>query len=75
MSIGLQPGDEIDKQNRLQIKNFANGYSPVLGREFEIAEILAFLKQKRKLRIRFGLLPMSITVPRIPANLRKRSIV
>jgi alkaline phosphatase D len=47
MPIGLQLGDGIDIQNRPQFENFANGDGPVLGREFEIAEVLAFAKQER----------------------------
>lgn len=46
MPIGLQLGDGIDKLNRPQFENFANGDGPVLGREFEIAELLAFVKQE-----------------------------
>jgi alkaline phosphatase D len=47
MPIGLQLGDGIDKQNRPQFENFANGDGPVLGREFEIAELLTFVKQEK----------------------------
>ena len=47
MSIGLQLGDGIDIQNRPQFENLANGDGPVLGREFEIAELLAFVKQEK----------------------------
>ena len=47
MPIGLQLGDGIDKQNRPQFETFANGDGPVLGREFEIAELLAFVKQEK----------------------------
>ncbi len=47
MPIGLQLGDGIDQQNRPQFENFANGDGPVLGREFEIAELLAFVKQEK----------------------------
>jgi alkaline phosphatase D len=46
MPIGLQLPDGIDEQNRRQFENFANGDGPVLGREFEIAELLAFVKQE-----------------------------
>jgi len=47
MPIGLQLGDGIDKQNRPQFENFANGDGPVLGREFEMAELLAFCKHEK----------------------------
>ncbi|MGZ8946273.1 MAG: alkaline phosphatase D family protein, partial [Methylococcaceae bacterium] len=47
MPIGLQLGDGTDKQNRAQFENFSNGDGPVLGREFEIAELLAFVKQEK----------------------------
>ena len=47
MPIGLQLGDGFDQQNRPQFENFANGDGPVLGREFEIAELLAFVKQEK----------------------------
>lgn len=47
MPIGLQLGDGFDKQNRPQFENFANGDGPVLGREFEIAELLAFVKLEK----------------------------
>jgi len=47
MPIGLQLGDGIDKQNRPQFENFSNGDGPVLGREFEIAELLSFVKQEK----------------------------
>lgn len=46
MPIGLQLGDGFDKLNRPQFENFANGDGPVLGREFEMAELLAFVKQE-----------------------------
>jgi len=47
MPIGLQSGDGFDQQNRPQFENLANGDGPVLGREFEIAELLAFVKQEK----------------------------
>jgi len=47
MPIGLQIGDGSDKQNRAQFENFANGDGPVLGREFEIAELFAYVKQEK----------------------------
>jgi alkaline phosphatase D len=46
MPIGLQSGDGFDQQNRPRFENLANGDGPVLGREFEIAELLAFVKQE-----------------------------
>jgi alkaline phosphatase D len=46
MPIGLQLPDGLDEQNRRQFENFANGDGPVLGREFEIAELLTFVKQE-----------------------------
>lgn len=47
MPIGLQLGDGIDEQKRAKFENFANGDGPVLGREFEIAELLTFVKQEQ----------------------------
>lgn len=47
MPIGLQLGYGFDQQNRPQFENFANGDGPVLGCEFEIAELLAFVKQEK----------------------------
>lgn len=47
MPIGLQLGDGFDKQNRPRFENFSNGNGPVLGREFEMAELLAFVKQEQ----------------------------
>jgi alkaline phosphatase D len=47
MPIGLQLEDGIDKQNRARFENLSNGDGPVLGREFEIAELLAFVKQEK----------------------------
>lgn len=47
MSIGLQLGDGFDKQNRPTFENIANGDGDVLGREFEIAELLGFVKQQK----------------------------
>ena len=47
MPLGLQLGDGFDKQQRRQFENSANGDGPVLGREFEIAELLAYLKQEK----------------------------
>ncbi len=47
MPIGLQSGDGFDQQNRPRFESFANGDGPVLGREFEMAELLAFVKQEK----------------------------
>lgn len=46
MPLGLQSRDGIDPINRPQFESFANGDGPVLGREFELAELLAFMKQE-----------------------------
>jgi alkaline phosphatase D len=46
MPIGLQLEDGLDYHHRPQFDNFANGDGPVLGREFEIAELLAFTRQE-----------------------------
>ena len=46
LSLGLQIGDGEDEQNRPRFENVANGDSPPLGREFEIAELLSFIKQE-----------------------------
>jgi alkaline phosphatase D len=47
MPIGLQLPDGNDELGRMQFENAANGDGPVLGREFEIAELLAFAKQQK----------------------------
>jgi len=47
MPIGLQSGDGFDEQNRPRFESFANGNGPVLGREFEMAELLSFVKQEQ----------------------------
>lgn len=46
MPLGLQVGDGTDAQGRPQFENSANGNGPVLGREFEIADILSYIKQR-----------------------------
>ena len=46
MPIGLSLKDGVDKQNRTQFENLANGDGSALGRELEIAELLAFAKQE-----------------------------
>ena len=45
MPLGLVVGDGKDAQGRDRFENSANGDGPVLGREFEIAEILRFIKR------------------------------
>jgi hypothetical protein len=47
MPIGLQVGDGLDSAGRPQWENLANGGGPVLGREFEIANILSYIKRSR----------------------------
>ncbi|MGR9036086.1 MAG: alkaline phosphatase D family protein [Gammaproteobacteria bacterium] len=47
MPIGLQLGDGFDERHRPKFENMANGNGPVLGREFELAEVLAFAKQEQ----------------------------
>jgi alkaline phosphatase D len=47
MPIGLQLGDGFDEQKQAKFENFANGDGPVLGREFEMAELLSFVKQQQ----------------------------
>ncbi|MGR9088555.1 MAG: alkaline phosphatase D family protein [Gammaproteobacteria bacterium] len=47
MPIGLQLGDGFDSYQRPQFENTANGDGPVLGREFEMADLLAFAKQEK----------------------------
>lgn len=44
MPIGLVVGDGNDKEGRPQFENSSNGDGPELGREFEIARLLSFLK-------------------------------
>jgi alkaline phosphatase D len=45
MPIGLLVGDGRDAQGRLRWENSANGDGPALGRELEIAGLLAFIKK------------------------------
>ncbi len=47
MPIGLQSLDGVDQLDRPQFESLANGDGPVLGREFEMAELLAFVKQEK----------------------------
>jgi alkaline phosphatase D len=47
MPLGLQVGDGTDAAGRPRWENGANGDGPVLGREFEVAEILSFIKRER----------------------------
>ena len=46
MPLGLQVPDRKDSQGREIFANSASGDGPVLGREFEIAELLRFMKQR-----------------------------
>jgi alkaline phosphatase D len=46
MPIGLLVGDGKDAQGRGQFEAVANGDGPVLGREFEFAELLQFIKHE-----------------------------
>jgi len=47
MPIGLLVRDGQDAQGRDQFEAVANGDGPVLGREFEMAELLRFIKRER----------------------------
>jgi alkaline phosphatase D len=47
MPLGLVVGDGTDAQGRPRFENSANGDGPVRGREFEIAEILSFIKREK----------------------------
>lgn len=47
MPLGLQVGDGTDAQGRPRWEASSNGDGPVLGREFEIADILKYLKRQR----------------------------
>lgn len=47
MPIGLRVGDGTDSDGRPRFENVANGDGPVLGREFEIAQLLSFIKRNR----------------------------
>ena len=47
MRLALLVRDGQDSQNRSRFEAVANGDGPVLGREFEIANLLKFLKRKR----------------------------
>ncbi|MGR8952642.1 MAG: alkaline phosphatase D family protein [Gammaproteobacteria bacterium] len=46
MPLGLQSRDGTDRLGRPQFESYANGDGPVHGREFELAELLAFMKQE-----------------------------
>jgi len=46
MPIGLLVPDGNDAQGRAQFEAIANGNGPVLGREFEIADLLRFIKRQ-----------------------------
>ena len=46
MPIGLDVADGKDAQGRTIFENSANGNGPVLGREFEIADLLRFMKAR-----------------------------
>jgi len=45
MPLGLMVGDGTDAEGRPRFENFANGDGPVLGREFELASLLSFIKR------------------------------
>jgi alkaline phosphatase D len=45
MPIGLLVGDGLDARGRPQFEAIANGNGSVLGREFEIADLLAFMNR------------------------------
>ena len=47
MPLGLLVGDGIDPSGCPRFENSANGDGPVLGREFEIAELLSFIKRQQ----------------------------
>jgi alkaline phosphatase D len=46
MPLGVLVTDGKDAEGRTIFENSANGDGPVLGREFEIAELLRFMKQR-----------------------------
>jgi alkaline phosphatase D len=46
MPLGLQVPDGTDSAGRPRWENVANGDGPVLGREFEIADILTYIKRQ-----------------------------
>jgi alkaline phosphatase D len=46
MPLGLQSKDGADPLDRPQFESFANGDGPVQGREFELAELLRFMKHE-----------------------------
>jgi alkaline phosphatase D len=47
MPLGLQISDGTDAQGRPRWENVANGDGPVLGREFEIADVLSYIKHQQ----------------------------
>jgi alkaline phosphatase D len=47
MPLGLRVGDGTDAAGRPRFENVANGDGPPLGRELELADLLAFIKRAR----------------------------
>lgn len=47
MPIGLLVSDGMDSDGRARFEGVANGDGPVLGREFEIADLLRYLQRER----------------------------
>ncbi len=47
MPLGLQVLDGKDAEGRDRFENSSNGDGPVLGREFEIADILSYIKRQK----------------------------
>jgi alkaline phosphatase D len=47
MPLGLQVRDGVDGEGRPRFENIANGDGPVLGREFELAELLRHIRDRR----------------------------
>ncbi|HMF50919.1 MAG TPA: alkaline phosphatase D family protein, partial [Candidatus Saccharimonadales bacterium] len=47
MPLGLQVGDGVDSAGLPVWENGANGDGPILGREFEVADILSYIKGQR----------------------------
>ena len=46
MPLGLNVGDGTDAQGRPRFENSSNGDGPVLGREFDIADVLRYIKRQ-----------------------------
>ena len=74
MPLGLQVPDGNDSAGRARWENGANGDGPVLGREFEIADILSLYQTPRDRAMSCGSLLTCIIARPITTIRRRRSI-